>query len=147
MFEAEADEKGIEFLTRFDEEVSEEYLGDKDRIQQIFMSLIGNAIKFTSKGSVQVTINSINENPDESVLEFKVSDSGIGIPEDRLDDIFNLISQADLSYTREYRGSGLGLALCDKLLRLTRGNISVVSVLDKGTTFTVKIPFTRQRES
>ena len=109
--------------------------GDENRIQQILYNLLGNAIKFTEKGSIIIKSQVRN-----NMLDISISDTGIGIPSDKLDDIFRSFEQVDSSLTREYGGTGLGLSITKKLVELHDGNISVQSEQDKGSTFTFSLP-------
>ena len=111
-------------------------LGDRLRLRQVVTNLISNAIKFTSSGGVEVSLSS----PSPDWVEILVKDTGIGIPPEQLNHIFEAFRQGDQTTTREYSGTGLGLALCDSLVRLMKGTISVQSQLDEGSTFSIQIP-------
>ena len=108
---------------------------DENRIQQILHNLIGNGIKFTESGSV--TVSAITQN---GMVEVSVSDTGIGIPEDKFDQIFQSFEQVDASVAREYGGTGLGLSITKNLIELHGGNIRVASEVGKGSTFTFTLP-------
>jgi signal transduction histidine kinase/DNA-binding response OmpR family regulator len=112
-------------------------LGDVTRLRQVLINLINNAIKFTEKGEVTVTMRQLSKPADESRLriEFRVSDSGIGIAPDRVGALFQAFTQVDASTTRKYGGTGLGLAICKRLVELMGGEIGVESVPGKGSTF------------
>lgn len=112
------------------------YYADEGRIRQLLINLIGNASKFTQVGSIVI---SAQESADKEVL-LSVKDTGIGIPQDRLDKIFDSFTQADSSTTRKYGGSGLGLSICKRLSELMKGHISVRSELNQGSTFTLHLP-------
>jgi PAS domain S-box-containing protein len=116
-------------------------IGDPTRLRQVLINLVGNAVKFTSDGEVIVRVrpNSISEGA--VVLSFSVSDTGIGIPEDKRNVIFEAFAQADASTTRRYGGSGLGLTISNQLVQLMGGRISVESKLRKGSTFSFSLPF------
>ena len=116
-------------------------LSDPVRINQVLINLANNAIKFTSKGEVTINANIIENNEDTSIVHFSVNDTGIGIPEDKLEKIFDSFSQADTSTTRKYGGTGLGLSICKKLVEMLGGKLEVKSVLDKGTTFHFTLKF------
>jgi signal transduction histidine kinase len=111
--------------------------GDATRLKQIFLNLVGNAIKFTQKGSVRVEVVTMDNG---GWLECRVKDTGIGIPPDRVGRLFEKFSQVDSSITRRYGGTGLGLAICKRLVEGMGGNISVESKHYQGTTFTFRIP-------
>ncbi|WIV99400.1 PAS domain-containing hybrid sensor histidine kinase/response regulator [Kinneretia aquatilis] len=119
--------------------------GDPLRLGQVLTNLASNAIKFTPKGEVVVAVRKLDlpdpRGPDFITLEFSVQDSGIGIPEDKLADIFHAFSQADSSTTRRFGGTGLGLTISRQLAELMGGSIAVQSRLGQGSTFTVRLPF------
>ena len=120
-------------------EVPEIMTGDPLRIKQCLINLISNAVKFTEEGSVRLIASFQNEG-DKEYITFKVKDSGIGIPEEKLKLIFNSFSQADGSTSRKYGGTGLGLSITSNLVGLMGGEISVESIINHGSTFTIKIP-------
>ncbi len=121
-------------------------LGDENRIQQILYNLIDNAIKFTKEGTVEVSAEIISENGKE-MLAVTVTDTGIGIPADKHELIFNSFEQGDGSTQREYGGTGLGLAITRKLVELHGGTVKVISERDKGSSFTFTIPVSEKNES
>ena len=137
----EAFNKGIELLYHIESTYQGAFLGDTGRIRQILMNLIGNAIKFTQKGEVVLTVRTKEESPDTCLLGFSIADTGIGIPPEKIEKLFQPFSQVDASTTRKYGGSGLGLAIVKKLLTLMGGSIGLDSELGKGTTFHFTIPF------
>jgi CheY-like chemotaxis protein len=143
-FHYEACQKGISVLPRVNNNIGgHEVQGDPTRIRQVMVNLIGNAIKFTSKGRVEPTLN-IEGIDEESVsVTFEVLDTGAGIPQDKLDTIFEAFAQADGSNSRRHGGTGLGLAISKQLADLMKGKISVTSMLDQGSTFTfqLSLPF------
>jgi signal transduction histidine kinase/DNA-binding response OmpR family regulator len=120
------------------------YEGDAMRIRQVLVNLVSNAIKFTEKGEVTIEVCEMPRQPrdtgDIHRLVFRVSDTGIGIPAERLDRLFKVFSQVDASTTRKYGGSGLGLVICQKLVEIMGGEISVESALGQGTAFTFDLP-------
>jgi two-component system, sensor histidine kinase len=131
----QAENKNLELLFDTVEVQNTEFLGDPSRYRQILTNIVSNAIKFTKKGSVSITLRSTPSkfNPCETLLITEVTDTGIGIPNDKLDDLFNSFSQVDSSTTREYGGTGLGLSISQKLCTLMKGNIQVKSKLNEGT--------------
>ena len=130
----------LELICQIDKEVPEKILGDKLRLRQILLNLLGNAIKFTSKGEVFVGIKAGSFQKHNQVeLAFEIRDTGIGIPENKIDRLFQSFSQIDSSTTRKYGGTGLGLVICDKLIKLMGGNIDVKSKEGEGTSFTFTI--------
>ena len=139
----EAHKKGIELLYQIDSDSLGTFLGDSGRIRQILMNLLGNAIKFTQKGEVVLSVAIEEENEDTCLVQFSISDTGIGIPPEKIERLFQPFSQVDASTTRKYGGSGLGLAIVKKLVTLMRGSIQVESELGKGTTFYFTLPFSK----
>lgn len=143
-----AREKGLEVIVDVPEQSSggppPAISGDVTRLRQVLINLINNAVKFTERGEVAVHARRV-DGPDEQgevVLEFSVQDTGIGIPADRVNALFQAFTQVDASTTRKYGGTGLGLAICKRLVELMGGDISVKSELGKGSTFsfTVRAP-------
>jgi signal transduction histidine kinase/ActR/RegA family two-component response regulator len=132
-----AKEKSLEVSYSIDSQVSQLIEGDIKYLQQILVNLVGNAIKFTSLGEVLIDIRKHQD----TQLIFAVKDTGIGIPSDKLDELFKPFSQIDSSITRKFGGTGLGLAISHKLISLMGGDIWVESILDRGTTFLFTIPY------
>jgi signal transduction histidine kinase/CheY-like chemotaxis protein/HPt (histidine-containing phosphotransfer) domain-containing protein len=132
-----AREKGLELLVDFDDHVPTWVRGDVTRLRQVLLNFINNAIKFTDKGQVVVSVNVQRDLPDDqsALLEFRVKDSGIGIPADRMSALFQSFTQVDASTTRKYGGTGLGLAICKRLAEIMQGKVGVESVLGEGSTF------------
>ncbi len=131
-----ADDKNLEFHAEFASPVPETIDTDPTRLRQVLINLIGNAIKFTEKGNVLLSVGL----RDNRVLSFSVRDTGIGMSDAHLERLFKPFSQGDSSVTRSYGGSGLGLAISKRLAKMLGGDISVVSELGVGSTFTVTIP-------
>jgi PAS domain S-box-containing protein len=129
-----AQEKGIELAWEVDPSVPELLLGDPSRLRQVFLNLLSNAVKFTARGRVTVRVTATPKG-EGVVLEAFVADTGIGIPRDRIDALFQMFSQVDASTTRAYGGTGLGLAICNRLVELMGGAIGVDSAPGRGTTF------------
>ena len=143
LFSLTAEEKNIRLEGRYDPSIPATLLGDAVRVRQILFNLIGNAVKFTDKGHVHVDIVSVGMNRDNRLrVLISVSDTGVGMPEESLDDLFKPFVQQDSSITRKYQGAGLGLTIVKRLVELMGGNISVESVPDEGSTFHVLLPFT-----
>ena len=133
-------EKGIELTCFLDPSSSITILGDPTRLRQVLINLLGNAIKFTEKGEVSLTVRCECENGQNlHNVVFSVKDSGIGIPEDKLATIFESFTQADSSTSRQYGGTGLGLAICKRLVERMGGSIQVSSQVNKGSTFMFNI--------
>ncbi len=137
LFTKRADEKRIELLLIIDPDVPEAMAGDPTRLQQILNNLISNAIKFTKKGEICVRVQfpSANEQMDHPHLQFSILDTGIGIPEASQEKLFNAFTQADVSSTREYGGTGLGLVISQRLAHLMGGKMWFTSQEGEGSTF------------
>ncbi len=137
-----ATEKNLDFSVEFLENPPDNLIGDSTRLRQIVLNLVGNAIKFTPAGSVKVTIETVvsDENSHDCLLKVEVADTGIGIPSDKLDVIFDKFTQYDSSTTRKYGGSGLGLTICKQLIDLMNGQIGVKSHSGQGSLFWFEIP-------
>ena len=132
--------KGLDLLYWIDDEVPRTMLGDATRLRQIFVNLISNAVKFTHAGEVVVTLTRRVIEDGSAVLHTSVRDTGIGIPADRVDKLFQVFSQVDASTTRHYGGTGLGLAICKRLVQLMGGRIWVESQSGVGSNFQFEIP-------
>lgn len=130
-----AQKKGLEFLFEYEPSLGNCYRGDPHRIQQILLNLLGNAIKFTSKGYVHLSVKKMGSN-----VCIVIEDSGIGIPSESVEQIFAPFSQADASVTRRFGGTGLGTTISLQLARLMGGEISVESEAGKGSRFTLVLP-------
>lgn len=130
-----ANEKGLELACHLSPDVPCAVIGDANRLHQILINLISNAIKFTESGSVTVRIMLDPERTTPGAIRFSISDTGIGIPPDKLDVIFESFTQADASTTRKYGGTGLGLTISRRLAELMNGRIWVESTLGEGSTF------------
>lgn len=136
---SKAAEKDIEIFYRMAEDVPQIILGDVTRLRQILTNLIGNAVKFTSKGEVEVLVSVEESNENNYKLKFVVRDTGIGIPKDKMDRLFKPFSQVDSSTMRSYGGTGLGLVISKKLVEMMRGNIHVESTEGEGSKFIFSI--------
>lgn len=141
LLEFRTKEKSIKILVDIDEQIPEVLNGDAVRLKQILLNLLENAVKFTHQGHVKIQIRIQNSNADFFDLKFIVEDTGIGIPENKLSDIFENFTQVNAKTTRKYSGTGLGLAITKQLIEQQGGNISVVSKLNAGSKFTFNIKF------
>ena len=142
IFRPTAREKGLTFDFRIDPQMPPKLIGDETRIRQILFNLVGNAIKFTESGSVMVDATLLPGNNGESVrVLFAVSDTGIGITDDQLQDIFEPFVQGERSYTRCYQGAGLGLAIVRKLVTILGGEMVMDNSAGNGTTVYISLPF------
>ena len=142
-----AQQKGLELACHVLPEVPDGLQGDPTRIRQIVVNLVGNAIKFTAEGEVVVQVGVQEESGDEAVLLFSVRDTGVGIPLDKQQTIFEAFTQADNSMTRKYGGTGLGLAISARLVNLMGGRIWVESDIGRGSTFHFTVRFRMQKPS
>jgi PAS domain S-box-containing protein len=140
-FDYRSKEKGLDFTVTIDEKIPAILKGDPYRLNQILFNLVGNALKFTSKGAITVTVNLIETEENKSKVQFTVIDTGIGIPEHKQSKIFESFTQAYTDTTRKFGGTGLGLAITKNLTLLQNGNITIKSKVGEGTTFGVELPF------
>ena len=137
-------EKDLELIVRIDPDLPEMYVGDVGRIRQIVTNLMGNAVKFTEEGHVLVDVNGsiegeLEEGKGTARLKVAITDTGIGIPQEKCDRIFEKFSQVDESATRKHEGTGLGLAISSSLVKLMDGEIGVTSEMGEGSTFWFEI--------
>ncbi len=133
--------KAVRVSCSVDPNIPEAIIGDAVRLNQILLNLVSNAVKFTEKGVVHVVAKRVSEDEESIVIAFSVEDTGIGIPADKLESIFESFTQATYGTTRKFGGTGLGLAIAKQLVELQGGTMSVKSELKKGTTFTFTMPF------
>ena len=131
-----ANEKGLQLVCVIDKDTPSNIMSDALRLNQILMNLISNAIKFTQEGSINVSLKALQRVQNKVLLEFKVSDTGIGIPEFGINKIFQRFEQIEDKTWRKFGGTGLGLSIVKRLIELKGGDIKVESALGKGTTFT-----------
>ncbi|MCX7746252.1 MAG: response regulator [Clostridia bacterium] len=134
-FAVSTQEKGLELTCYIEPDIPSFIIGDPGRIRQILINLVGNALKFTHQGEINVEVEKIRQNEEEVQLKFTVRDTGIGIPPDKLDKLFRSFSQLDSSYARRYGGTGLGLAISKQLAEMMGGTIGVESKVGKGSVF------------
>ncbi|MEB2285394.1 MAG: response regulator [Myxococcales bacterium] len=144
LFAPQAHEQGLEIGAVIPPDFPEHVIGDPGRIRQVLSNLVGNAVKFTERGEVVVTAEVRSERGQWVGLALRVRDTGIGIPEDRQEAIFESFTQVDGSSTRRYGGTGLGLTICRQLVELMAGKLVLESVLGVGSTFTVELTLERQ---
>ena len=135
-----ASEKGIRINLEIASDVPARIFGDPVRLRQVMLNLLGNAIKFTEKGKIDVLVSAISTRNGHINLLFEISDTGIGIPEDKLGVIFEAFAQVDGSMTRRFGGTGLGLAIVSSLIKKMGGDIRVRSKLGEGSTFSFNLP-------
>lgn len=137
-FKVSAEQKGLTLQLEYSPDINEFFRGDEQRLRQVLVNLIGNAVKFTERGGVVVKVSA-----DERFAQFEIHDSGIGIAADRISTIFEPFTQADASMTRRFGGSGLGTTISKQLVELMGGSIHVASELGEGSVFTFRIPLPR----
>ncbi len=137
---ARAVDKNVELIVRRHEGLPDMVMGDAGRFRQIITNLVGNGLKFTERGHVQVSIGSVPSSDGQVKLEIVVEDTGIGIPADKLSQVFEKFSQVDGSSTRRHEGTGLGLAITEGLVDLHGGSMGVESEAGRGSMFTVNLP-------
>ncbi|MDO8963818.1 MAG: response regulator [Coriobacteriia bacterium] len=137
-----ARDKGIELLASVGTDVPSHVVGDPDRLRQVIVNLVGNAVKFTEAGHVLIGVTTADgSTPEAPRLRFSVTDTGIGIPAEKLMTVFSAFTQADSSTTRKYGGTGLGLTISRHLANLMGGDISVTSTVGRGSTFSLEATF------
>jgi CheY-like chemotaxis protein len=141
LFEIKIKEKNLVLITEYDETVPQILVGDFVRLRQIILNLLSNAVKFTDAGKILLRISLVEEDETHIILEFALSDTGIGIEEGKLEDIFNIFEQANQNTANFYGGTGLGLAIVKQLVEAQGGTIHVKSELNKGTKFSFTLPF------
>ncbi|CBA14839.1 hybrid sensor histidine kinase/response regulator [Xanthomonas albilineans] len=135
-----AEAKGLRMALQLDRAVRLPVRGDPVRLRQVLSNLLGNAIKFTARGGIDLHVRRLGESPAQHVLRFEVRDTGIGISAERQERLFQAFTQADASTTRLYGGTGLGLAICKRIVELMGGRIGLESKLDHGAIFWFEIP-------
>jgi PAS domain S-box-containing protein len=143
---AKVADKGLDLIVQFAPDAPRHVIGDPGRVRQVLTNLVGNAVKFTSKGHVLISIQCVRQTESQAELRFSIVDTGIGIATDKLERIFEKFTQADASTTRRFGGTGLGLAISKQLTELMGGSIAVTSQPGKGSTFSFTLPFGLSRE-
>jgi len=135
-----AHDQGLDLIQRFAPDTPSRVIGDAGRIRQVLLNLAGNAIKFTHQGHVFINVECHEQGPDNVTIQFSVEDTGIGIPEERLEYVFEQFTQADSSTTREFGGTGLGLPISKQLVELMGGGMGVTSRVGEGSKFWFRLP-------
>ncbi len=141
LFETKIQEKNLQLIKKYDQRIPEILMGDPVRLHQIILNLISNAVKFTSKGTITVSVLQLSENDESVSVEFSVIDTGIGIPEDKKATIFENFQQASSNTSRIFGGTGLGLAIVKQLIEPQGGSIRVESELNEGSKFSFILNF------
>ena len=137
-----AHEKGLKLIYHLGGDLPSNLIGDKMRLRQVLINLIGNAIKFTEEGSIIVEMEKIKQDEEHIYIKYSVIDTGMGIDPQDMNKLFKSFSQIDNAYTRKYGGTGLGLSISKQLVELMGGSLNVMSELGKGSTFYFIVPFT-----
>ena len=141
LFEIKIQEKNLALVKEYDSKIPAVLVGDSIRLQQIFLNLMSNALKFTTKGKITVSVRLVNEDKEKATIEFSVTDSGIGIAEENLENIFESFQQATSSTSRIFGGTGLGLAIVKQLVEKQGGTIGIKSKINEGSTFIFTLSF------
>jgi PAS domain S-box-containing protein len=144
LFEPKMKEKKLELHNEYDAAIPLNLIGDPMRLRQIILNLMSNAVKFTSKGKITIRLNLLKEDAENATIEFLITDTGIGIPKNKIADIFNNFEQATISTSSSFGGTGLGLAIVKQLVQLQGGTINVNSEEGKGSTFGFILSFDKQ---
>ncbi len=146
LLSASASIKNLELIHRFEKDVPRYIISDLNRLKQILQNLINNAIKFTTSGEILLTVTLKEKTDNGDIIQFAVEDTGIGIPKDKIDTLFESFSQVDTSHGRKFEGTGLGLAISRQLVSLLGGNIWVESEEGKGSVFSFTIKATEDKD-
>ncbi len=141
LFETKIQEKNLKLVKEYDTNIPEVLVGDPVRLHQIILNLVSNAVKFTAKGKITVKVSLLSEDETKAIVQFSVTDTGIGIPADRIGKIFENFQQASSGTSRLYGGTGLGLAIVKQLVESQGGTITVKSVINEGSTFSFALSF------
>lgn len=142
VMQVRAESKNLEFVVEVDDTMPVQYTGDEKKLMQVLVNLVGNSIKFTENGSIKIHTSLQKKNGNHCWIQFVITDSGVGIEEEKLPYIFERFYQVETVQTKKYIGTGLGLPIVKQLVEMQGGNIEVKSSYGKGTEFTVVIPYT-----
>lgn len=146
LFETKIHEKNIELVKEYDHNIPEVLVGDPVRLHQVILNLVSNAVKFTTNGKITVSVKLVSEDEQTATIQFSVTDTGIGIPESKIDSIFDNFQQATSGTARLYGGTGLGLAIVKQLVVSQNGTLKVESKVGKGSTFSFTLSFKKTTE-
>ena len=141
LFETKIQEKNLKLVKEYDPNIPEVLVGDPVRLHQIILNLVSNAVKFTTKGKITVSVSLLSEDESQATIQFAVKDTGIGIPENKIGKIFENFQQASSGTSRLYGGTGLGLAIVKQLVEPQGGTITVESKINEGSTFSFVLSF------
>ncbi len=147
LFETKIQEKNLTLVKEYDKNIPDVLVGDPVRLHQIIMNLVSNAVKFTAKGKITVSVQLLEEDDKKASIQFSVTDTGIGIPENKLERIFENFQQASSGTSRLYGGTGLGLAIVKQLVESQDGIITVQSKVGVGSTFSFRLDFKKTTEN
>jgi PAS domain S-box-containing protein len=147
LFEQKIQEKNLSLIKEYDSRIPTVLMGDAVRLHQIILNLVSNAVKFTSVGAITVKVDLLSEEEDKVTIQFSVTDTGIGIPEDKVEKIFENFQQASSGTSRLYGGTGLGLAIVKQLVEAQGGKIQVESTVDKGSSFSFELSFLKTKSA
>jgi len=146
LFETKIQEKNLELIKIYDPNIPEVLIGDPVRLHQIILNLVSNAVKFTTDGNITVSIKLLNEDEQQVTIEFAVTDTGIGITQEKIETVFEVFQQASSGTSRLYGGTGLGLAIVKQLVEPQGGSINVKSKVGVGSTFSFVLNFQKTNE-
>ena len=146
LFEIKIHERNLKLVREYDERIPEVLIGDSVRLHQIMMNLVSNAVKFTTNGSITVSVDMLHEDDEKVTIQFDIKDTGIGIDENKLSNIFDDFQQATSGTSRLYGGTGLGLAIVKQLVEPQGGTIEVTSQLGVGSNFSFVLTFRKTNE-
>ena len=146
LFEPKIQEKNLALVKEYDPRIPEVLVGDPVRLHQIILNLVSNAVKFTSNGSITVSVRLVGEDEETALIEFAIADTGIGITPTKIEKIFENFQQATSDTSRLFGGTGLGLAIVKQLVEPQGGTINVKSKVDEGSTFSFILPFKKTME-
>jgi len=145
LFETKMQEKNLALVKKYDTAIPKVLVGDPVRLRQIILNLIGNAVKFTNEGTITVSLGLLHEDKENVTIQFTVTDTGIGIPKNNLENIFDAFQQVALNTDRLYGGAGLGLAIVKQLVELQGGTVQVKSNVNKGSAFSFTLSFKKAK--
>ena len=145
LFEPKIQEKNLKLVKEYDKNIPEVLVGDPVRLHQIILNLVSNAVKFTTIGKITISVRMLSEDEEKATIRFSVTDTGIGIHENKINKVFENFQQATSGTSRLYGGTGLGLAIVKQLVEPQGGTISVESKMDEGTTFSFTLSFKKTK--
>ena len=146
LFENKIQEKNLKLVKEYDNKIPDVLVGDPIRLHQIVLNLVSNAVKFTFKGKITVSVDLLHEDHEKVILKFAVTDTGIGISEEKIGTIFENFQQATSGTSKLYGGTGLGLAIVKQLVEPQGGTIRVNSIIHEGSTFSFTLPFQKTND-